>query len=71
MTTLRLPDAEGRWVFRLTVTDSNGEQGNDTVTVVARNPPPTGGGGGGALGWAWGVGLWAWVLALAWRQRRP
>jgi serine protease len=66
---LQLPDLEARWVFRLTVTDSDGEKGSDTVTVVTVRPT-TSGGGGGALGWAWGAGLWAWVVALAWRQRR-
>lgn len=70
-TLFSLPSSvEGRWVFRLTVQDDTGDEGSDVVAVVAANPPPTGG-GGGSLGWAWGAGLWAWVLALGWRRRRP
>jgi serine protease len=69
ITSLRLPDTPGSWVFKLTVEDDAGDSGSGTITVVAASPPPTGG-GGGALGWAWGAGLWAWVLALGWRQRR-
>jgi serine protease len=69
ITTFALPaSVEGRWVFRLTVRDDMNEEGSDVVAVVAATPPPSG--GGGALGWAWGAGLWAWVLALGWRQRR-
>ena len=73
-TSFALPAAvEGRWVFRLTVQDDIGDEGSDVVAVVAANPPPAPGGGGGALGWAWGAGLWAWVLGLAlgWRRGRP
>lgn len=70
LTSFALPASmEGRWVFRLTVLDDIGDDGSDTVVVLAAYPPPTGG-GGGSLGWAWGAGLWAWVLALGWRQRR-
>lgn len=70
ITALNLPaSVEGRWVFRLTVRDDTGDEGTDVVAVVAANPPSAGG-GGGSLGWAWGAGLWAWVVALAWRQRR-
>ena len=67
MTSLRLPDTPGSWVFKLTVEDDTGDKGSGTITVVANSPVT---GGGGALGWAWGAGLWAWVVALAWRQRR-
>jgi serine protease len=70
LTGLQLPAAvEGRWVFRLTVQDNLGDQGNDTVTVVAANPPAQGG-GGGSIAWAWGLGLWAWLLVFGWHRRR-
>lgn len=68
ITSLRLPNTPGSWVFKLTVEDDAGDSGSGTITVVASSAVS---GGGGALGGAWGVGLWAWVLALAWRQRRP
>jgi len=73
LTGLQLPaSVEGRWVFRLTVQDDLGAQGSDLVLATAARPPSSGGGGGGggALGAWWGLGLWAWVLALASRRQR-
>ncbi len=67
--TVQLPNREGRWVFRLTVSDGS-QSGTDTLTVVAANPPATGGGGGGSLGWWWGASLWAWVVAVGVARRR-
>lgn len=69
-TSLSLPSVEGRYVFRLTVTDAGApgsNTGTDTVTVVAAYPAS---GGGGGMGWWWGLGLWAWVLAMAAGGRR-
>ena len=66
---VQLPNREGRWVFRLTVSDGS-LNGTDTVTVVAANPPAAGGGGGGSLGWWWGASLWAWVVAVGIARRR-
>ncbi len=69
LTSVQLPSSiEGRWVFRLTVQDNLGDQGSDTVTVLAANPPSQG--GGGALGGWWGAGLWVWAFALALARRR-
>lgn len=65
---VQLPNREGRWVFRLTVSDGTAS-GSDTVAVVAANPQ-VGGGGGGSMGWVWGASLWAWVLAVALVRRR-
>lgn len=61
--------SEATYVFQLTVQDDLGRGGVDTVTVVAAMPAPAGG-GGGASGLWWGLSLWAWVLAVAWSQRR-
>lgn len=56
------------YVFELTVTDSEGRTGRDTVQVVAAVPVASG--GGGASSWLWGLALWTWVLATAWAVRR-
>jgi serine protease len=56
------------YVFQLTVTDSLGRTGTDRVQVVAAVPVASG--GGGAIGWPWGLALWAWVLATAGAVRR-
>ncbi|MBD3893817.1 MAG: hypothetical protein EST26_08130 [Hydrogenophaga sp.] len=75
-TTVRLGAVEGVHVFQLSVTDSAGRIGRERVRVEVLAPPVpppvAGGGGGGASGLLWVLGLWAWVLALAWsmRQRR-
>lgn len=68
-----LPGVEARYEFQLKVTDNSTPTaltGADIVSVTAAYPPaaPSGGGGGG-MGWAWGVALWAWVLALGWARR--
>ncbi len=66
-----LPSVAASYVFRLTVTDDftpTARTGSDTVTVVAAFPPSSGGGGSSSL--AWGLALWAWVLAVCWQQRR-
>lgn len=72
VTGVQLPAVEGRWVFRLTVTDSNGDTGSDAIVVraVAPPPPPTTGGGGGAFGVWWGLGLALWGLGVARASRR-
>lgn len=76
LTSLQLPSVEGRWVFRLTVTDSNGDDGSDAIVVRAVAPPPppasavASGGGGGAFGGWWGLGLALWSAGLMWANRR-
>lgn len=68
---VQLPNREGRWVFRLTVSDG-ALSGSDTVAVLAASVavlPPSAGGGGG-MAWWWGASLWAWVLAAAVARRR-
>ncbi len=64
--------SESTYVFSLTVVDNFGRSGEDTVRGVAVMPPPPagGGGGGGATSHLWGLSLWAWVIAVAWFQRR-
>lgn len=67
-----LTSAPATYVFRLTVTDDftpTARSGSDTVTVVTAYPA-TSGGGGGSSSLAWGLALWAWVLAVCWQQRR-
>ncbi|OJV71808.1 MAG: hypothetical protein BGO22_06955 [Hydrogenophaga sp. 70-12] len=72
VTGVQLPAVEGRWVFRLKVTDSNGGTGSDAVVVRAVAPPtpPATGGGGGAFGAWWGLGLALWGLGVARASRR-
>lgn len=72
VTGVQLPAVEGRWVFRLKVTDSNGGTGSDAVVVRAVAPPtpPATGGGGGAFGVWWGLGLALWGLGVARASRR-
>ena len=74
LTSLQLPSVEGRWVLRLTVTDSNGDDGSDAIVVRAVAPPPpasasASGGGGSFAGW-WGLGLALWSAGLMWANRR-
>ena len=66
---------EGRYVFRLQVTDDLGRSAEDSVTVVAapRESLAAAGesaasGGGGSSGLWWGLALWCWVAAVL-RQR--
>lgn len=59
-TGLRLPAVAGRWVFRLTVTDSNGASGTDAIIVRAVEPAPAPSGGGGGP-----VGAWTALVLLA------
>lgn len=71
MTGVQLPATEGRWVFRLKVTDSNNDTGSDAIVVRAvapPAPPPTG--GGGDFGALWGLGLALWGLGAARASRR-
>lgn len=71
LTSLQLPaSVQGRWVFRLTVEDDQGDEGSDLMVVTSAQPPAAGGGGGGALGAWWGASLWLWCLALAWHRYR-
>lgn len=65
--------SEATYVFSLTARDNLNRVGEDTVQGVAAMPPPPAGGGGGSVGQLWGLGLWAWVLAVlvAQRRRRP
>ncbi|NIM39807.1 MAG: S8 family serine peptidase [Hydrogenophaga sp.] len=73
LTTLQLPSVEGRWVFRLTVTDSNGDDGSDAIVVRAVAPPPppaAAGGGGGSFGGWWGLALMLWSASLIRANRR-
>jgi serine protease len=76
LTSLQLPAVEGRWVFRLAVTDSNGKVGSDAVVVRAVAPPPpppatsAGGGGGGAFGGWWALALAVWSAGLLRARRR-
>jgi serine protease len=63
----RLP-AAGSYRFELTVSDDQNRSGRDRVQVQALLPPASSGGGRHGL-W-WGVGLWAWVLALGWSLAR-
>lgn len=68
-----LPASPATYVFRLTVTDNftpTARSGSDTVTVVAAVPTTASSGGGGSNSFAWGLALWAWVLAVCWQQRR-
>jgi serine protease len=73
LTSLQLPSVEGRWVLRLTVTDSNGDEGSDAIVVRAVSPPPpasaASGGGGSFAGW-WGLALALWSAGLVWANRR-
>ncbi len=62
--------AEAAYVFQLTVTDDQSRVGVDTVRIVAAMPSTAAGGGGGAMGWLWGLALWAWLGALWWSRRR-
>lgn len=68
-TSLRLPAVAGRWVFRLTVTDSSGATGSDTVLVRAEGAvePAPAGSGGGSFG---GLGLALALSGLALLRRR-
>ncbi|MGC4396796.1 S8 family serine peptidase [Hydrogenophaga sp. T2] len=72
LTSLTLPGVEGRWVFRLTVTDNNGVSGSDAIIVRGVAPPapaPTGG-GGGPVGWMTGLVLLAAGMGLRRARRR-
>jgi serine protease len=62
--------SEATYVFSLTARDNLNRVGEDTVQGVAAMPPPPAGGGGGSMGQLWGLGLWAWVLAVLVSQRR-
>jgi serine protease len=62
--------SEATYVFSLTARDNFNRVGEDTVQGVAAMPPPPAGGGGGSTGQLWGLGLWAWVLAVLVAQRR-
>ncbi|WP_159596699.1 S8 family serine peptidase [Hydrogenophaga sp. BPS33] len=63
--------SEATYEFSLSIADNFGRRGEDSVVVVAAMPaPPARGGGGGSAGLLWGLGLWAWVLAMVLRQRR-
>ena len=60
------PSARGSFVVSLTVTDSTGASGTQTVEVsVASAGGGGGGGGGGALGLGWLAALLAAVIALS------
>ncbi len=62
------PSAGGSFIVTLTVTDSLGETGSQTVEVSVTGAPPSSGGGGGALGLGWLAALLLAVFAL-WRAR--
>jgi len=62
------PTAGGSFIVTLTVTDSLGETGSQTVEVSVTGAPPSSGGGGGALGLGWLAALLSAVFAL-WRAR--
>lgn len=62
------PTAGGSFVVTLTVTDSAGKSGSQTVEVSVSGAPPSSGGGGGALGLGWLAALLLAVCAL-WRAR--
>jgi serine protease len=62
------PTAGGSFIVTLTVTDSAGKTGSQTVEVSVTGAPPSSGGGGGALGLGWLVALLLAVFAL-WRAR--
>lgn len=66
------PSGGGRFIVRLTVTDSQGAQSSSDravdVSPALVSGGDGGGGGGGALGVAWLAGLAMAVVAL-WRQR--
>jgi serine protease len=64
-----LPAGAGRYVFRLSVTDSAGRRDQADVAVIATAAVAADDGGGGANGAWWGLGLWALAFA-AWRRRR-
>lgn len=68
-----LAAVDARYEFQLQVTDNTTPTaltGADIVSVTAAYPPAApSGGGGGSMGWAWGMALWAWVLALGWARR--
>ncbi len=75
LTSVQLPNVEGRWVFRLTVTDSASPTpgtGSDAILVRVEAPPapPPSGGGGGDFGAWWALALAFWGVGLAWAQRR-
>jgi len=62
----------GTYVFQLSLTDESNRTGRDTVRVEVVAPTgggDGGGGGGGSTGVLWGMGLWLWVAALAFRTR--
>lgn len=61
------PTAGGSFIVTLTVTDSLGETGSQTVEVSVTGAPPSSG-GGGALGLGWLAALLLAVFAL-WRAR--
>jgi hypothetical protein len=71
-TTLRLPDS-GQLTLLLTITDDQGDQDSDTVTLAIPAVPTTpvpassGGGGGGNTGWE----LIAFLAWLGVRRGRP
>ena len=62
------PTAGGSFIVTLTVTDSAGKSGSQTVEVSVTGAPPSSGGGGGALGLGWLASLLLAVFAL-WRAR--
>lgn len=68
LASVTLASAAASYVFQLTLIDSLGRTGRDTVEVVAAVPVASGGGGG--TSWLWGLALWAWVLATALAVRR-
>ncbi|MDP2418580.1 MAG: S8 family serine peptidase [Hydrogenophaga sp.] len=68
LASVTLSSAETRYVFQLTVTDSEGRTGSDRVSVVAVAPVASG--GGGSIGGFWALALWVWVLAMGWAVRR-
>jgi serine protease len=80
LTSVQLPAVEGRWVFRLTVTDSASPTpgtGSDAIVVRAVMPPAAstatnagGGGGGGAFGGWWALALVLWSAGLLRARRR-
>lgn len=67
------PSGSGIFVVSLTVTDSTGATGTQTVEVSVASAGGGGGGssggGGGALGLGWLAALLAAVIALSWRSR--
>lgn len=63
------PTAGGSFIVTLTVTDTAGRTGSQTVEVSVAGAPPNSGGGGGALGLGWLAALLAAVLVLA--RARP